>query len=149
MEGGPSSEPPGHDPDELDRVAEHVDDPVAESATPASQPGGPLRFARMTGSSIAGRDAAGWVTDFLNAAYHRHPIAEREVDDLRLAFAILTTYWYRQEKRRRLRLTDLRAFHRAYTDLQTRIRLFTSLRLEFLDRLALQHEIRRIGDTKP
>ena len=43
----------------------------------------------------------------------------------------------------------LRAFHRAYTDLQTRIRLFTSLRLELLDRLALQHEIRRIGDTKP
>jgi len=42
----------------------------------------------------------------------------------------------------------LRAFHRAYTD-QTRIRLFTSLRLELLDRLALQHEIRRIGDTKP
>ena len=35
------------------------------------------------------------------------------------------------------------------TDLQTRIRLFTSLRLELLDRLALQHEIRRIGDTKP
>ena|SRR2546422_3843950 len=43
----------------------------------------------------------------------------------------------------------LRAFHRAYTDLQTRIRLFTSLRLELLDRLALQHEIRRIGDAKP
>ena len=43
----------------------------------------------------------------------------------------------------------LRAFHRAYTDLQTRIRLFTSLRIELLDRLALQHEIRRIGDAKP
>jgi hypothetical protein len=26
------------------------------------------RFARMTGSSIAGTDAAGWMTDFLNAA---------------------------------------------------------------------------------
>ena len=43
----------------------------------------------------------------------------------------------------------LRAFHRAYTDLQTRIRLFTRLRLELLDRLALQHEIRRIGEAKP
>ena len=43
----------------------------------------------------------------------------------------------------------LRAFHRAYTDLQTRIRLFTSLRLELLDRLALQQEIRRIGEAKP
>jgi protein-tyrosine-phosphatase len=43
----------------------------------------------------------------------------------------------------------LRAFHRAYTDLQTRVRLFTSLRLELLDRLALQHEIRRIGDRSP
>src|SRR3954451_22982470 len=77
-------------------------------------PGGPLRFARMTGSSIAGRDAAAWITDFLNAAYYRRPVAEREVDDLRLAFAILTTYWYREGRTRRLRLTDLRAFHRAF-----------------------------------
>jgi arsenate reductase len=43
----------------------------------------------------------------------------------------------------------LRAFHRVYTDRQKRIRLFTRLRLELLNRLALQHEIRRIGDTKP
>ena len=56
---------------------------------------GPLRFARMTGSSIAGRDAAPWVTDFLNAAYYRRAADERDVDDLRLAFCILTTYWYR------------------------------------------------------
>ena len=58
--------------------------------------GGPLRFARMTGSSIAGRDAAAWVTDFLNAAYYRRPVAERQVDDLRFAFSVLTTYWYRK-----------------------------------------------------
>src|SRR5690606_30999396 len=32
---------------------------------------GLLRFARMGGSSIAGPSAAGWVTDFLNAAYYR------------------------------------------------------------------------------
>src|SRR3954452_3668690 len=75
---------------------------------------GPVRFARMTGSSIAGRDAAAWITDFLNAAYYRRPVAERDVDDLRLAFAVLTTYWYREARTRRLRLTDLRAFHRAF-----------------------------------
>ena len=69
-------------------------DPVAATAPVTSA--GPLRFARMAGSSIAARDAAIWVTDFLNAAYYRRPAAERDVDDLRLAFAILTTYWYRR-----------------------------------------------------
>jgi hypothetical protein len=104
----------GADPNELDQVVEHLDDPVPDGAAPAAKPGGPLRFARMTGSSIAGRDAAGWVTDFLNASYYRRPVDERQVDDLRLAFAILTTYWCRRESSRRLRLTDLRAFHSAY-----------------------------------
>ena len=60
---------------------------------------GPLRFARMAGSSIAGRDAAPWVTDFLNAAYYRRAVDEREVDDLRFAFGVLTTYWYRDDTR--------------------------------------------------
>jgi hypothetical protein len=78
-----------------------------------TQPG-PLGFARMAGSSIAGRDAAAWVTDFLNAAYYRRPVAERDVDDLRLAFCILTTYWYRNKPERRLRVSDLPAFHRAF-----------------------------------
>ena len=54
---------------------------------------GPARFAAMTGSSIAAHDAAPWVTDFLNAAYYRRPQDERGVDDLRLAFCVLTTYW--------------------------------------------------------
>lgn len=66
----------------------------------------------MAGSSIAGHDAAPWVTDFLNAAYYRRPQDRRDVDDLRLAFCILTTYWWR--RRRRLRMTDLPAFHRAF-----------------------------------
>ena len=110
MEEDPKAAVQGVDPSELDQVAEHLDDP----APAAAKLGGPLRFARMTGSSIAGRDAAGWVTDFLNAAYYRRPVDEREVDDMRLAFAILTTYWYRRETPRRLRLTDLREFHRAY-----------------------------------
>jgi len=85
-----------------------------DPTTVAAKPGGPLRFARMTGSSIAGRDAAPWVTDFLNAAYYRRPVEERDVDDLRLAFGVLTTYWYRQHPNRRLHMTDLPAFHRAY-----------------------------------
>ena len=68
----------------------------------------------MAGSSIAGRDAAAWVTDFLNAAYYRRPVDERDVDDLRFAFGVLTTYWYRNDPSRRLRVTDLPAFHRAY-----------------------------------
>jgi hypothetical protein len=70
----------------------------------------PIRFAGMSGMSIAGRDAAPWVTDFLNAAYYRRE--EREVDDVRLAFSILTTYWWR--KQRRLHVSDLPAFHRAF-----------------------------------
>jgi hypothetical protein len=68
----------------------------------------------MAGSSIAGRDAAAWITDFLNAAYYRRPAGEREVDDLRLAFCVLTTHWYRTGPDRRLRLGDLAAFHRAF-----------------------------------
>ena len=88
-------------------LPEHVD----AGASPGS---GPLGFARMAGSSIAGRDAAGWVTDFLNGAYYRRGIDERAVDDLRLASCILTTAWYRKGPGHRLRLTDLPAFHRAF-----------------------------------
>ena len=80
---------------------------------PRSPRSGVLRFARMMGSSIAARDSAFWVTDFLNAAYYRRPAGDRDVDDLRLAFAILTTYWYRQPSRR-LSVTDLPAFHSAF-----------------------------------
>jgi hypothetical protein len=87
-------------------------DPESMSAT-TEQPG-MVGFARMAGSSIAGRDAAAWITDFLNAAYYRRPVDERDVDDLRFAFSILTTYWYRNHPARRLRLTDLPAFHRAF-----------------------------------
>jgi hypothetical protein len=72
-----------------------------------------LRFARMTGSSIAGPDAAGWITDFLNAAYYRRDPARRDVDDLRLASAIVTTRWHRLGHRR-LRLGDAVAFHRVF-----------------------------------
>jgi len=94
-----------------DDIPEYLHDTEEATTTP---PAGPVEFARMSGSSIAGRDAAPWVTDFLNAAYYRCDRSERQVDDLRLAFSILTTYWYREAGGRRLRFTDLRAFHRAY-----------------------------------
>jgi hypothetical protein len=68
----------------------------------------------MTGSSIASPDAAPWITDFLNAAYFRRSLEGRDVDDLRVAFAVLTTFWYRKTSGRRLHVTDLPAFHRAY-----------------------------------
>jgi hypothetical protein len=99
---------------ELEQLPAFLDDDDAAEAAVAPLRTGPLRFARMSGSSIAGRDAAPWVTDFLNAAYYRRPVAERDVDDLRLAFAVLTTYWDREAGGRRLRIGDLAAFHRAY-----------------------------------
>jgi hypothetical protein len=68
----------------------------------------------MTGSSIAAHDTAAWVTDFLNAAYYRRPPGDREVDDLRLAFCVLTTYWYSKPHHHRLHVSDLRAFDRAF-----------------------------------
>ena len=69
-----------------------------------------VRFARMAGSSLAAPDAAGWVTDFLNAAYYAR--GDRDVADLRLAYGIVTTRWHRLG--RRLRAHDALAFHRAF-----------------------------------
>jgi hypothetical protein len=71
------------------------------------------RFAQMSGSSIATPGAAGWITDFLNAAYYQRARSNRQVDDLRLAFAILTTRWH-QQGGRRLGAGDVAAFHRAF-----------------------------------
>ncbi|MGH2944040.1 MAG: hypothetical protein ACRDLN_14835, partial [Solirubrobacteraceae bacterium] len=73
----------------------------------------PLQLARMSGTSITAPDAVGWVTDFLNAAYYARRPELREVEDLRVAFAILTTRWY-QLGHRRLRAPDVLAFHRAF-----------------------------------
>ncbi|MGZ6707873.1 MAG: hypothetical protein ACXVFN_13155 [Solirubrobacteraceae bacterium] len=99
-------------PEEFDELPEQLAD--ADAPAEAVPSTGPLRFARMAGSSIAASDAAPWVTDFLNAAYYRRPVEDRDVDDLRLAFSILTTHWYGKSGARRLHLTDLRAFHRAF-----------------------------------
>lgn len=72
----------------------------------------PLALARMAGSSIAAPDAAGWMTDFVNAAYYARPPQQRHLDDLRLGFAIVTTRWH--QLGRRLRAHDVLAFHRAF-----------------------------------
>ncbi len=72
-----------------------------------------VRFARMSGLSIAAPGAAAWVTDFLNAAYYQRPPDERAVDDLRLAYAILATRWQRGGYCR-LRAADVVPFHRAF-----------------------------------
>jgi hypothetical protein len=71
------------------------------------------RFARMSGSSILAPDAAPWATDFLNAAYFRRTPELRDVDDLRLASAVLTTRWHRRGHRR-LRAADALTFHGAF-----------------------------------
>lgn len=71
-----------------------------------------LRFTQMAGSSIATPDAAGWITDFLNAAYYARPPVLRHLDDLRLGFAVVTTRW--QQLGRRLHAHDVLAFHRAF-----------------------------------
>lgn len=73
-----------------------------------------VAFARLAGSSIASPSAAAWITDFLNAAYYRRAEGEREVDDLRLAHAILTTYWLRQRAPGRIGAVDVLPFHRAF-----------------------------------
>src|SRR3954452_17148702 len=73
----------------------------------------PLYLARMSGTSITAPDAVGWVTDFLNAAYYARIAELRDVEDLRIAFAILTTRWNRIGHRR-LHALDVAAFHRAF-----------------------------------
>jgi hypothetical protein len=67
----------------------------------------------MAGSSIATPGAAGWVTDFLNAAYYAHPPASGDVANLRLAHGILTTRWS-QLGGRRMGARDVVGFHRAF-----------------------------------
>jgi len=89
------------------------------------------RFARAAGSSVAAPDAAGWVTDFLNAAYFARPAPARDVEDLRLAFGIVTTRWHALGHRR-LRAYDVLPFHKTFM----RARLTASPRGD-LDRDAL------------
>ena len=77
-----------------------------------------LRMAQATGSSLAAPDASPWVTDLLNAAYYARPEAERDVDDLRLAAALLATRW--EQLGRRLHAPDVLGFHRAFVGARLR-----------------------------
>jgi hypothetical protein len=72
----------------------------------------PGRVAQMGGSTLASVGAAAWITDLLNAAYYAKRRDQRTLDDLRLAFTILTTYWSHNGARR-LGSTDVVRFHRA------------------------------------
>jgi hypothetical protein len=72
----------------------------------------PGRFAQMSGSTLASVGAAAWITDLLNAAYYAKPRDRRDLDDLRLAFLVLTTYWH-QTGARQLGAADVLRFHRA------------------------------------
>jgi hypothetical protein len=87
----------------------------------ATRATGPLRFARMAGSSIAAPGAAPWFTDFLNAAYYARSESERHVEDLRLAHGIATTRWS-ELGGRRLGAADVLALHRAFGSLRLRRR---------------------------
>lgn len=97
-------------------VEEALAEPSGSRArTPARRLATPLRrsLVPMSGLSIAAPCAAGWITDFLNAAYYRRVPEARSVDDLRLAFAVLTTWWHRSDHRR-LGAYDVLSFHRAF-----------------------------------
>ena len=89
--------------------------PVTTTDEPSARPartGGPGQFAGMVGSSIAAKNSTDWVLHFLNAAYYTKADDERDLDDLRLAHAVLTTHWHRLG--RRLRTTDVHTFHHAF-----------------------------------
>jgi hypothetical protein len=92
-----------------------------------------LTSLRMTGSSIAAPSAAAWVTDFLKAAAFARGSSERDPDDLRLAFSVLTTRWHRLG--RRLTARDVAAFHGAFGG--QRLRRLARLRSPTLSRDAL------------
>ena len=92
---------------------------TALAAVAARQARDQAPFLRMLGSSIARPDAAGWVTDFLNATHHQRPEHLRDPSDLRLALTILTTYWD-GHGRRRLGALDALPFHRAFGRLRLR-----------------------------
>jgi len=83
-----------------------------ERAAQADRAAGFAQFAGMVGSSIAAKDSATWVLHFLSAAYYTKAADERELDDLRLAHAVLTTHWHRLG--RQLRGTDVHHFHQAF-----------------------------------
>lgn len=74
---------------------------------------GVLATATRAGSTVASPSSVAWVTDFLNAAYFAKDRADRDLDDLRLAFTILTTEWH-ERGTRRLGAAEVLRFHRAF-----------------------------------
>jgi hypothetical protein len=91
------------------------------------------RTARMAGSTVARPTAAAWITDFLNAAYYAKRPGDRDLDDLRLAFTVLTTYWDAHDARP-LGAADVLRFHQAFGTARLR---GTGGRTGTLDRAAL------------
>jgi hypothetical protein len=73
----------------------------------------PTATTRLVGTTVAAPTAALWVTDFLNAAYFARDDDERALDDLRLAFAIVTTFWHEHDHRA-IGAKDVLRFHRAF-----------------------------------
>ena len=73
----------------------------------------PIATTRLVGTTVAGPTAAPWITDFLNAAYYARDEGRRELEDLRLAFSIVTTYWHEHDHRT-IGARDLVRFHRAF-----------------------------------
>jgi len=70
-------------------------------------------FAGMAGSSIARRSAVDWVTHFLNASYYGVPRDRRDLENLRVAWAVLTTYWHRLGSEK-LGARHVRRFHHSF-----------------------------------
>ncbi len=73
----------------------------------------PAKLVMQGGSTLAAPTAAAWITDFLNASYYAKDPVDRDLDDLRLAFTILTTYW-NQQGTRTLGAVDVVRFHSAF-----------------------------------
>src|SRR6056297_1401042 len=73
----------------------------------------PTVTARLVGTTVAAPSAAVWITDFLNAAYYARAEDERDLEDLRLAFAIVTTFWH-EHGHRPIGAREVLRFHRAF-----------------------------------
>ncbi len=69
--------------------------------------------ARLAGSTVAAPAAATWITDLLNAAYFARDPGERDVEDLRLAFTVVTTYWA-ELGMQKLGAREVLRFHQAF-----------------------------------
>ena len=82
-----------------------TESPEHDDAGTATVPkSGPLRFARMAAPRSPGATPPRGSPTSSTPRTTGVRVEERDVDDLRLAFCVLTTYWYRKGPGRRLRL---------------------------------------------